>query len=122
VPAPAAADPEMLRRLSSILDAGEAGHRAFLAELATARAAIERAAGSAAGSETWVAAQQAYSGLDSVRGALLSALADLDTLRREQVDSPNASNHAALDRGAERLRALEDEEASTVAELSAKLG
>ena len=121
-PTGAGADPELVKRLSSIVEAGEAGNRAFLAELVTARPTIERAAGAAAGSESWVAAQQAYSGLDSTRGALLSALADLDALRREQVDSPNPGNHAALDQGAERLTALESEEASTLAELAAKLG
>lgn len=126
-PAPAAtadatADAGLLKRLSAILESGEAGHRAFNAELAIVRPAVEKASGAAPGGETWVAAQQAYSRLDAARGALLFALADVDALRREQADSANAGNKTALDRAAERLAQLDAEEDAVLAELAAKLG
>lgn len=121
-PAEAGADAALLKRLSAIVESGEAGHRAFLAELASTGPVVGQASASDPGGEAWVAAQQAYSRLEAARSPLLSALADLDVLRREQVDSANPGNHAALDNAAQRLSAFDAEEGSALAELAAKLG
>jgi hypothetical protein len=121
-PAEGVADAELLKRTSAIVESGEAGHRAFLAELASARPAIERASGASAGGEAWVAAQQAYTAVDAARGTLLAALADLDALRREQVESATPDNQAALDAASQRLATLDAEENAALAELAAKLG
>ena len=124
-PAPVAetgADAELQKRLAAIVESGESGHRAFLAELANARPLVARAAGSTAGSEAWVAAQQAYTAADAAHGALGAALADLDTLRREEVDNANPANRAALDQAAQRLTTLDADERTALAELAARLG
>ena len=121
-PLPAGVDTELAKRLAAIVEAGEAGHRSFVEEAVAARSVVGQASGAATGSEQWVAAQTAYSRADSARGALLSALADLDAVRREQIDSPNAANHAATAATATRLEALAREEDATMAELAAKLG
>jgi hypothetical protein len=104
------------------VETGESGHRAFLAEVAAARPAIERGSGTAEGSEAWVAAQQAYTAADAARGALTAALTDLDALRRDQADNANPGNQAALDQAAQRLGALDAEDNAALAELAAKLG
>lgn len=121
-PLPAGVDAGLAQRLAAIAQAGEAGHRSFIEEATAARSAVAQASGAATGSEHWVAAQTAYSRADSARGVLLSALADLDAVRREQIDSPNAANLVAAAETAARLEALAREEESAMAELAAKLG
>jgi hypothetical protein len=119
-PPAAGADAALAGRLATIVEAGEAGHRAFIEEAGAARSAIS--AGGATGSESWVSAQAAYSRVDSAHSALLSALADLDALRREQAESPNPAHYEAANAAAARLEALSREEDATLAELAAKLG
>ena len=116
------ADAAILARLTPILAAAEAGHGRFETELAAARPIIEQAAGSAQSGEAWVAGQEALSRVSAARGALVAALADLDALRREQIDSPNPANRAALDEAGRRLAALDAEESARLAELAGKLG
>lgn len=122
VPLPAGVDAEVATRLAAIVTAGEAAHRSFIEEAAAARSAVAQASGAATGSEQWVAAQTAYSRADAARGALFSALADLDAMRREQVDGTNAANQSAAAAVAARLEALAREEDAALAELAAKLG
>lgn len=120
LPAIVGVDAALAGRLAAIIEAGEAGHRAFIEEAAAAKPAIS--AGGAMGSESWVAAQAAYSRADSARSPLLSALADLDTLRREQAESPNPINYEAANAATAHLEALSREEEATLAELAGKLG
>ncbi len=121
-PLPAGVDATLAKRLAAIEESGQAGHRSFIEEAMAARSAVAQGAGAAAGSEQWVAAQAAYSRADSARGALLSALADLDAVRREQIDSPNPANHMAAAGATARLEALAREEDAALTELAAKLG
>jgi hypothetical protein len=121
-PLPAGVDAGLAQRLTAILEAGEAGHRSFVEEATAARSAVNQASGAATGSEPWITAQTAYSRADSARGVLLSALADIDTVRREQIESPNPTNQIAAAAAAARLEALAREEDATMAELAAKLG
>jgi len=121
-PLPAGVDAGLAQRLTAIVEAGEAGHRSFIEEALAARSTVAQASGASTGSEQWIAAQTAYSRADSARGALLSALADVDALRREQIDSSNAANQAAIAATATRLEALASEEDAALAELAAKLG
>ena len=121
-PLPTAADPELARQIAAIVAAAESAHAGFVAELSTARSTITGAAGAAAGSERWVAAQQAYSRADAARAPLVSALADLDALRRARIDSAAPADIAALDGAAERLGAIEAEETSSLNAIAANLG
>lgn len=121
-PLPAGVDAGLAKRLAAIEEAGEAGHRSFIEQAMAARSVVGQASGAATGSEQWVAAQTAYSRADSARGVLLSVLADLDAVRREQIDSPNAANYATAAATAARLEALAREEDAAMAELAAKLG
>ena len=122
LPLPAGVDTELARRLAAIVAAGEAGHRSFIEEAMAARSAVAQGAGAATGSEQWVAAQTAYSRADAARGVLFSALADLDALRREQIDSPNAANQSAAAAMTARLEDLAREEDAALADLAAKIG
>jgi hypothetical protein len=77
---PAAPDPAIVAEIAPIIATAEKGHADFRAQLERTRATIDAARGAAAGSEAWVAAQTALSTLDSARGPVLAALADLDAL------------------------------------------
>lgn len=78
--APPVADPAVDAGVATQLAAAEAADRQFTTELAATRRAVSAAAGKPAESEAWVAAQQALSRLDQRRGAVSSALANLDAM------------------------------------------
>lgn len=119
---PAAADAGLAQQIAAILTAAESAHASFVDELTNARSVIAGASGAAAGSERWVAAQQAYSRADAARAPLVSALADLDALRRARINNAAPADMSALDGAAERLGVLETEETSRLNELAARLG
>lgn len=78
-PAPAAdPDPQLLSRIAALLADARRGQEAFEAVLPAA-ASASGAAGEA-GSEIWVAAQQAISRLEAARAPSVIALAELDRL------------------------------------------
>jgi hypothetical protein len=121
-PVAAPSDAELARQIAAILAAADSGHRQFADELVRVRPVVAGANGATPGSERWVAAQQAYSRAETARGPLLSALADLDALRRSRIDAAAPADRAALDQAAERLRVLEAEEASALSDLAARIG
>lgn len=55
-------------------------HARFMVEATPARAAVGRAAGSSAGSESWSNAQVALAGLQVIRSDAMIALADIDRI------------------------------------------
>ena len=77
VPTPAPDLPALQGSVAGLLAEGRHGDSAFESALAAARPLVARAG--AAGSETWLAAQQALSGAESARAPTVEALADLDT-------------------------------------------
>jgi len=77
-PAPASA--ELAADLMRLLDQARGGDRAFAAALPVTERAVAAARNAAVSSESWVAAQQALSNLDTVRAPTASALAELDSL------------------------------------------
>ncbi len=85
-PAPAAADaspapvpdPQLAARVAELLTTARAGQSTFADALPRAKASSARAG--AAGSETWIAAQQDISRLEAARARTVDALAELDAL------------------------------------------
>jgi len=91
----AAADAAINARLAQLLDQARTGQSAFEAAHAEAAATVSRAG--AAGSESWIAAQQAVSRLESARTPTVTALAELDAMARSRAETGIATAQADLD-------------------------
>lgn len=83
---PVAVDPALRGRANGLLAQAREGDRAFEAAYAQALPLV-RGAG-AAGSDSWLQAQEAISRVESARIAATTALADLDRLVAESSDDP----------------------------------
>lgn len=94
--APSVPDDAALRaRIGALAALAAGGERDFGEALGTASAAV-RAAGSR-GSESWIAAQEKLSRLESARARTTVALADLDRLALARAALPTSpDDHAAL--------------------------
>ena len=83
-------DPATAARIQALVAQARAGEAAFEAEIGTAQRLAAQAG--AAGSEGWVAAQQALSRAQGARGATMIALGELDALAvRLAAAKPSAS-------------------------------
>ena len=106
-PAPAPADdPALAARIADLIARARRGQTEFARILPQARASARRAG--AAGSESWIAAQQDVSRLQAARAATVDAVAELDALSvARSLDA--ATGFADRDRvvaAAEEVRAL----------------
>ncbi|MEA3042458.1 MAG: hypothetical protein QOJ53_1984 [Sphingomonadales bacterium] len=95
--APAVADDAALRtRILGQLAEARAGWRDFEADLAAAERAAAQAG--AAGSDSWIAAQEAQSRLEAARSRTEQAIEELQALRRARAEMPTSpADRAALD-------------------------
>jgi hypothetical protein len=107
---PAAPDAD----LAAIQASAQAASADFGVKLAESRSKIEAGANATIGSEAWVSAQQAYSVVESARGSIGSALADLDKLHQEAVAKGDSARM-------ERVQATIAAVSALDAEASAKL-
>ena len=88
-------DPALLARIAELRRQAAEGERSFAAALPPTEAVVARAG--AAGSESWVEAQQALSRLEVNRGATMRALADLDRLAIDRAGlATNGADFAAI--------------------------
>ncbi|TZG24145.1 hypothetical protein [Sphingomonas montanisoli] len=120
-PAPAEPAPPMppagSTDVSAIVTAAKAADAAFNAEVAKARPTIEKGRNAAQGGDAWVAAQQAYSGVESARGGVGSALADLDRLHQEAVATGDPARLAGVEAAIAEVQAIDGAEQATLASL-----
>lgn len=114
---PPVADPARDAGVAAQLAAAEAAQAQFSNELVAARRAVGAAVGKPLESEPWVAAQQALSRLDQRRGAVTSALANLDEM---MVASGGAASPVLGDAWT-RVSDIDADQRSTFNELAAKL-
>jgi hypothetical protein len=115
------ANPALAGRLAVLTGQADAGERAFATARTDAERAVGRATGAAAGSEAWVAAQQALTALDAARGTARDAAAAVEELRADPANAGPA-DRAAVDAAAARIDAISDAQAATAAALAARLG
>jgi hypothetical protein len=102
---PINADPQLGARVAELLAAAQAGQADFAASLPAARAAAEGAG--AAGTDSWVAAQQEISRLEAARARTVDALAELDALAIRRSDAPvSEADYQAVLAAVEEARAL----------------
>lgn len=102
---PANPDPQLGARVAELLAAARAGQSTFADALPRANASAARAG--AAGSETWIAAQQEMSRLEAARTRTADALAELDALAIRRSDAPvRKADYQSLMAAAGEVRAL----------------
>jgi hypothetical protein len=120
-PAPAEPAPPMpptgSNDIGAIVTAAKAADTAFNEEVAKARPTIEKGRGAAQGGDAWVAAQQAFSGVESARGGVGSALADLDRLHQEAVAKGDPARLASVEAAIAEVQAIDGAEQATLASL-----
>jgi hypothetical protein len=115
-----ALDPALPPRIAAIEAAATQGHAAFETARMRAEAAVVKAANAPAGSEAWTFAQQEMSALDTARGPVNHAAAELDALRQDEANL-TSGNRTAIEAAAARLEALSQAEADVLATLSGRL-
>jgi hypothetical protein len=114
-------DPALPAGLQPFLAAARQGEAEFDRAVASARTAVGRAG--AAGSDSWVEAQQAISRAEAARSATAKAIADLDAYAVAQAKAHPLSP-GDLDRvreAAAQLQAISDAQAREIANLQGRL-
>ncbi|HEV2567813.1 hypothetical protein [Sphingomonas sp.] len=117
--APAAADAALAREIATLVERAEAGQRAFAALLPRAQSAAANAG--ADGSESWVAAQQLLSALESSRAETGAALAGVDALLSARVQARSDAGLAELQAAAQRIGALAEAQQDVIDSLRARI-
>lgn len=109
----------LAERLQLLESNARAAHRDFLAIEPTAQRRTNAARGSAAGSDNWFAAQLALAELDSARGRVMTALADLDALHvQAELDGAGLASIASV---RNQVEGIADEEDRTITGLAAQI-
>lgn len=104
-PPPVNPDPQLGTRVAELLAAARQGQAEFAEALPAADRAAARAG--AAGSESWIAAQQEISRLEAARARTVDALAELDALAIRRSDaSVSEPDYQAVLAATEEVRAL----------------
>ncbi len=120
-PTPQPDDPALAGEIDRLLAEAKAG----AAEFDRALPATQSAAGAAgaAGSDSWIEAQQALSRLETARARTTSALADLDRLAVERVGAGTlgSGDTEMLRRATEAIQALADAQADRLQRLGESL-
>lgn len=120
-PTPQPDDPALAAEIDRLLAAARAGAAEFDSALPAARAAAGKAG--AAGSDSWIEAQQALSRLESARARTTAAVADLDRLAIERISAGTlgSGDSERLRRATEEVQALTGSQADRLQRLGASL-
>jgi hypothetical protein len=118
-PVPANVDAKLAAQINTLVAQAQAGQAAFDAALPGASARV--AGAGSAESESWIAAQEALSQLESARTPAPVALSELDKLARERSDGGAVADLAAIDAASDRVRALVDRQDAEINRLNGSL-
>lgn len=121
-PATDPADARLAQRVDALLDQARSAEAQFNAALPRVEGLV--AASGPAQSESWIAAQLAFSELMRLRSPAIVVAADLDEMRSSQAQSGNpalASELALVEAAAEELRAINARMAATSDRIDAAL-
>jgi hypothetical protein len=116
---PAAADAALQQEVATVIERAEAGQRAFAAILPRAQAAA--AAAGAEASESWIAAQQLLTALESARTDTTAALARVDALLGERVLAKSDAGLTELQAAAARIGALAEAQQASINAVKARI-
>ncbi len=115
-------DAALAARLGQLVAEGNEGARSFDALVGQAEA-LASAAGPAQ-SESWIVAQQALSGLEAARAKTTAALAEVDAIAAERIQSGagmSPANLSAVEAASNELRSLADRQNATIDRIGARL-
>ncbi len=120
-PTPQPDDPALAREVDRLVAEAKAGAAEFDSALPAAEAAASRSG--AAGSDSWIEAQQALSRLEAARARTTAALADLDRLAVERAGAGTLGGADAQRRSAATaaIPELADSQADRLQRLGASL-
>jgi hypothetical protein len=122
-PATGTVDPALERRLGELLGQVRAGDQAFISAASEAERLV--AAAGSPDSESWIAAQQAVSALVGARGPTTRALADIDAIASQRLQTAGwitPANQAAIEAAASQATAVDQRQAALLESLQARLG
>jgi hypothetical protein len=122
-PSPGTVDPALAKRLAELLGQVRAGDQAFIAAASEAERLV--AVAGSPDSESWIAAQQALSGLVGARGPTTRALSDIDAIASEGLQTVgwiSPANQAAIEAAASQAIAIDQRQAALIESLQARLG
>lgn len=116
-------NPAIATRLGQLVAIGNEGARSFDAALGQAES-LASAAGPAQ-SESWIAAQEALSALESARAKTTSALAEVDSIAATRIQSGGGlapADQTAIEAASNELGAMSERQSATIDRLGARLG
>jgi hypothetical protein len=116
---PVPADATLRARIAGIMEAAQSGQRAFAALLPKADSAASAAG--ADGTESWVAAQQLLSALESERAPSTAALAELDALIATRLKDGNEAGLTELEAADSKIAALVDAQQADLDRIRARI-
>jgi hypothetical protein len=120
-PAPpaAVADPAAVARYTPQIEQARAADVDFRRVLGEERATLVKGRGAAQGSDAWLAAQVSLSRIETARGPVAKALADLDAARSELSPQTDTGAMVAIGEAFDQVQHIEDDEAAAMARTAA---
>lgn len=115
---------DLVRRLSGLVSAAQAADRQFRDQQGSTAAAVSRAAGATAASDSWASAQVALAKLETSRSGAVAALAELDTLYADARNAEPAGvspSAEAIAEARKQVSELVGRQNEAIASLSARL-
>jgi hypothetical protein len=117
-PAPpaAVADPAAVQRYAPLVERARKADADFRRVLEEERPALARGRGAAEGSDAWLAAQVSLSRIETARGPVAKALADLDGARSGLDPQVDTGAMVAIEQAFEEVQRITDAETAALAE------
>lgn len=114
VPAPVA-DPGAVERYAPLIAQARAADVDFRRVLEEERATLGRGRGATQGSDAWLAAQVSLSRVETARGPVAKALADLDTARSSLDPQTDTGAMVAIGDAFDQVQRISDDEQAALA-------
>ncbi|MFM9851278.1 MAG: hypothetical protein ACKVOJ_00520 [Sphingomonadaceae bacterium] len=116
-----ASDAGLPARLSAAITRAQNGADAFASAFAIAQQSVTAAAGSAPGSELWIAAQLAITRLEPLRSPAQSAMISIDDESRAIITGVSDGDRAQIDAARAQVAAISDAQTAQIQNLIARL-
>jgi len=115
-PPAAVADPAAVQRYAPLIDRARKADVDFRRVLEEERAALARGRGAGEGSDAWLAAQVALSRIETARGPVAKALADLDGARSGLDPQTDTGAMVAIEQAFDQVQQISAAEDAALAE------
>ena len=115
-PQPVVADPAAIQRYAPLIEQAQTADAEFRRVLEEERAALGRGRGAAEGSDAWLASQVSLSRIETARGPVAKALADLDTARSSLDPQADTGAMVAISEAFDQVQRISDDEQAAMAQ------